>query len=217
MWIVLAAIVAGNVIVWLNGDKHAQYFQYSIKVRSRVEYYDLIRNQFEKIAADIADSAKDNSSLKSANVESYRNEDFYFIEMKLRFSDTSAALAQIKNIVADVKQNSELKSKYFDRLDQFNALLNESRQLENNLSRHNDSANDASANQRMQIFQAKIWEMNLTRDRDNFEQNVLFYFPASNDYVQVTTGNSAKTYFTATILFLIIGLFIAVAADRFRN
>jgi len=215
--IVLISVVVGNLIVWSNGSKSEEFFQYVIKVRSRVEYYDMVRTHFEKIAASLADSSKGSTTLKSAPIESYRNEDFYYVEMKLRFNDTSHAAEVMDKVVALIKADGEMKAKYFDRLNNMDALLDEARALIGFLQNKIDSGKSDDPLTRMQLFQSKISLMNLMRDRNSFEQNVSIYFPTSKEFTSVRTGNSMQTYLTATVLFFIIGLFLAVVVDRFKN
>ena len=215
--IVLACVLAGNFIAWMNGEKSEHFYQYVIKARSRVDYYDLVKSHFEKISQAISDSASESSPLKAAPIESYRNEDFYYIELKLRFKDTASASPVIDQVIALIKSDSELKKRYFDRLENMSLLIEEAQHIIHELEKKLDTAKHDPSIIRMQLFQSKVGVMNLTRDRDNFGQNVSIYFPTSKEFTAIKTGNTAKTYLTATILFFIIGLFIAVVVDRFRN
>jgi hypothetical protein len=215
--IVLVSIIIGNLIAWKNGEKSEHFYQYVIKVRSRIDYFDLVRSHFEKISKSISDSSSGTGNLKSAPIESYRNEDFYFVEMKLRFADTSHATEVIDKVVSLIKADGEMKAKYFDRLENMDGLINDAKSLIRFLSTKVDSSKGGDALTRVQLFQSKVSLQNLVRDRNSFEQNVSMYFPTSAEYNYVQTGNSMKTFITATVLFFIIGLFVAVVVDRFRN
>jgi len=215
--IVVVSVIVGNLIAWKNGDKREHFYQYIIKVRSRVDYFDLVRSHFEKISKAISDTASGTGHLKSAPIESYRNEDFYFVEMKLRFTDTANATEVIDKVVALIKADGDMKAKYFDRLDNMDGLINDAKSLIRFLTNKVDSSKGGDALTRVQLFQSKVSLANLVRDRNSFEQNVSIYFPTSQEYSYIQTGNSMKTFVTATILFFIIGLFVAVVVDRFRN
>lgn len=215
--IILVCILTGNLIAWLNAEKSGHYYQYSVKARSRVDYYDLVKTPFDKISAAISDSASASTPLKAAPIESYRNEDFYYTEMKLRFTDTSAASGVMDHVITLVKSDSELKARYFDRLENMDRLIAEAKQLHAYLSGQNDSAGRDAVFTRVELFRSNVALMNLMRDRDNFGLNVSISFPSSKEFTSVQTGYSAKTFLTATVLFFIIGLFTAVVFDRFRS
>ncbi len=217
--IVLAFIVAGNLIVWKNLKKQEHYFQYTIKARAVVDYYDLVRSQFEKIAKTFSDASKqsDNLPVKSATIESYRNENYYYVEMKLQFTDTNNIAGIINKVNNLLKSDRELKLKYFDRLDNLNKLISEGIELSSSISSASGNAEAISTIEKIQAFEMKIYQINLIRDRDNFEQNLDIYFPPVDEAVFVRASNSSTTFVTGTILFFIIGLFAAVVIDRFRN
>ena len=215
--IVLVSVIIGNLIVWLNGDKSEHFYQYVIKVRSRVDHFDMVKTHFERISKAISDSSSESSHLKSAPIETYRNEDFYYVEMKLRFTDTAHAMEVMDHVVSLMKADGEMKAKYFDRLETMDELINEAKGIVQFLTDKVDSSKKEEGITRMQLFQSKVGLMNLVRDRNSFESNVSIYFPTSKEFTFVQTGNSMKTYLTATVLFFIIGLFIAVVVDRFRN
>ena len=215
--IVLASVVVGNLIAWKNGDKKEDFFQYVIKARSRADYYDMVRSHFEKIAAHVSDPSKGIPAIKSIPVESYRNEDIYYVEMKLRFTDTSGAAVAINKVIALIKEDEEIKTKYFDRLQNLDLLIAEGKELVRFLESRSVAGEPLDAAARVQIFDTRFNLIWLWRDRDTFEQNISIYFPAPDTFTKVQTGNSPRTFLTASVLFLIIGLFLAVVVDRFRN
>ena len=209
--IVIVSILVGNAIAWMNSEKSEEFSQYSIKVRSRVDYFDLVRSRFEKIISDSV-LFRSHPNLKAMRIESFRNEDFYYTEMKLRFPDTAGAYNVVGEAYSLIRSDEELKEKYFNMLDYFEGLISEGKALVRNAA-----GKDSIISAREQLFELKFRIVELYRYKDNLEQTMQLLLPAQSEFTVVRTGNSIQTYATATILFFIIGLFIAVVADRFRN
>jgi len=209
--IVLSSVIIGNLIAWKNGDKKEQFYQYVIKVRTRVDYYDLVRTRLEKIAA----GAIAEGGIQRIPVESYRNENFYFIEMKLQYADSVSAFKRMALVTAQIRSDAELKDKYFDLLETYNKLLAEDRELINEYGTGAETVKDMGA--KKSLFELKMYTSTLQQGKIKLEEKIQIYFPATHEFEFVETGNSAKTYLTASVLFFIIGLFIAAVVDRFRT
>ena len=211
-FIVLAAVVIGNLIAWKNQEKKANYYQSVIKVRARIDYYDLVRVRMEKIAGKILE--KKLPGLKNVPLESYRNENFYFIEMKLQFTDTSSAAAVITEATNLLQTDSELKEKYFDQLENYDNLIAESQQMVKEYG--NDTDKMELMNKKI-LFDLKLYANSQTRYKVDLEEKIQIYLPSVHEIVFVESVPSSQRYLSATVLFFIIGLFIAVVIDRFRN
>src|SRR5438552_630413 len=94
--LILILILIGNLIVWNNRKDKKTYFEYTIKAKVRTDFYDPTRTLFEKMVRDYKDSTSNKLNLipeerlllKNMEVSSYRNEDIYYVELNLFFSDT---------------------------------------------------------------------------------------------------------------------------------
>ncbi|CAN5676517.1 hypothetical protein BH11BAC1_BH11BAC1_19520 [soil metagenome] len=213
IFIVLTSVVIGNLIAWKNGDTKDQFYQYVIKVRTRVDYYDLVRTRLEKIALGVTDKA--DHGIKKVPIESYRNENFYFIEMKLQYGDTVASSQSLAEVIGKIRSDAELKDKYFDLMETYDKLLVEDKLLINEFGSGSENVKEMGF--KKSLFELKMYISTLQQGKIKLEEKIQIYFPAEHDYEFVETGNSSKTYLSATVLFFIIGLFIAAVVDRFRN
>jgi|GEM_PF-4138830 len=215
VFIVLAVVLIGNLIAWKNQDKKENYYEYVIKVRARVDYYDLVRSRFLKIASDVLE--KYSGQLKSAPIESYRNENFYFIEMKLRFADTIPARSILTNTFERIRSDAELKEKYFSQLESYDKLAEESKALIREAANAPGAQSSSDMMSRKSLFELRMKEADIPRYKIKLEEKIQVYFPSFSELTFVEKQSSSGVFLTATILFFIIGLFIAVVIDRFRN
>jgi hypothetical protein len=208
--IVLAAVVVGNILAWKNQKKKENFFESVIKVRARMDYYDLVRTRLEKIAGEIV---KANPKVKSVPIESYRNENFYFLEMKLRFADTSGAAAIVNDAISRIKADEEFQEKYFNLLSNYDRLMAECQEMiRSNIA---DTATRDLAFKKI-LFDLKLYVNAQARYKIDLEEKIQIYFPDAHEFTFVESAPSSRTYLSATVLFFIIGLFLAVVIDRFR-
>lgn len=210
--IVLVTVLAGNLIAWKNQGKKESYYQSVIKLRARIDYYDLVRARMESIAASLRD--KKMPGVRNIPIESYRNENFYFIEMKLQFVDTAAASAVVQDAIHRLESDAELKEKYFDQLENYDKLIAESQQMVKDYG--GDTGKMDLLNKKI-LFDLKLYANSQVRYKVDLEEKIQVYFPPVHQFDFVESIPSSQQYLSATVLFFIIGLFIAVVVDRFRN
>ena len=214
VYVILVALVIGNLIAWKNLGSSEGYFQYVIKIRTRVDYYDLVRSNLEKTAALVL--AGEAGKLKAVPVESYRNENFYFIEMKLQFSDTSGAAGILSRTVRFLHDDPALKEKYFDLIENYDRLLATCRGLMRDAGNSVDpGAGDAAM--RKSLFDLKLKEEGIIRHKIKTEEKIQVFFPSPGEMQIKGKSSPFSVFLTASALFFIIGLFAAVVIDRFRN
>jgi hypothetical protein len=134
--------------------------------------------------------------------------------MKLQFTDTSSAAAVITEATNLLQTDSELKEKYFDQLENYDNLIAESQQMVKEYG--NDTDKMELMNKKI-LFDLKLYANSQTRYKVDLEEKIQIYLPSVHEIVFVESVPSSQRYLSATVLFFIIGLFIAVVIDRFRN
>jgi hypothetical protein len=223
-WVILLAVIIGNIIAWKQYKNAIPVYEYSFKVNVRGQYYDRARTLFEKIAdaenwknKNILDLPEKNlSRLHDISMNSYRNEDIYIQEVRFAFSDSTDFISTVDSLISYFHRDKFFKERYFDKVEFIDRTIRQYDPLTQALKK---SASDSSHNAltaQVNMFDLNYKRIIMLQYKENQIKELEYKEPVESE-MHFVPVNKFRPHVVATILFLFIGTFLAIFANQLQK
>jgi hypothetical protein len=224
-WLLFLAVIAGNVMVWKKYKDAVPVYEQTLVVKVRGQYYDNSRRVFESISdpgnwktKNIFNlEANELEKVKSISMNSYRNEDTYILEIRLNLLDSATVKPLTDSIVSYIHRDPFFKLQFYDRMESIDEVLNQSNKLIQQMSAMPPSINRDSALLQMQnLLELRFKRIEVLRYKEGQLRELELLEPSTKNihFIPVSTF---RMHLVFSILFFIIGFFLAVLIDQLRK